>query len=95
MIKVRADATQREAILATTNIFRGNIIDVAPDSLMIEMTGNQGKIDAFLRLLSGYEILELARTGVAGLTRGVDNVVYIDENGTAYKKDGDGNIEYI
>ena len=95
MIKVRADATQREAFLATTNIFRGNIIDVAPDSLMIEMTGNQGKIDAFLRLLSGYEILELARTGVAGLTRGVDNVVYIDENGTAYKKDGDGNIEYI
>ena len=95
MIKVRADAAQREAILATTNIFRGNIIDVAPDSLMIEMTGNQGKIDAFLRLLSGYEILELARTGVAGLTRGVDNVVYIDESGTAYKKDGDGNIEYI
>lgn len=95
MIKVRADATQRESILATTNIFRGSIVDVAPDSLMIEMTGNQGKIDAFLRLLSGYEILELARTGVAGLTRGVDNVVYVDENGAAYRKDADGTMEYI
>ena len=95
MIKVRAGASQRESILATTNIFRGSIIDVAPDSLMIEVTGNQGKIDAFLRLLSGYEILELARTGVAGLTRGVGNVVYIDENGNAYQKDANGEIKYL
>ena len=56
MIKVRCDATQRQGVIAVTNIFRGNIIDVAPESLMIEITGNQGKIDAFLRLLDGYEI---------------------------------------
>ena len=42
-------------------------------------TGSQSKLEAFLNLLSGYEILELARTGIAGLTRGVDRVVYIDE----------------
>ncbi len=79
MIKVRADAAQRQGIIAITNIFRGSIVDVSPESLIIEITGNQGKIDAFLRLLDGFEILELARTGIAGLGRGIDHVIYIDE----------------
>ena len=81
MIKVEANAEQRQGIIAITNIFRGNIIDVAPESLMVEITGNEGKIDAFLRLLSGYRILELARTGIAGLCRGIENVVWIDDEG--------------
>ena len=46
---------------------------------MIEITGNSGKVDAFIRLISGYEILELARTGVAGLGRGTKNVVYVND----------------
>ena len=79
LIKVRAGAEQREGILAIANIFRGNIIDVAPESLIIEITGNQSKLDAFIKLLDGYEILELARTGIAGLGRGIENVVYLDE----------------
>lgn len=85
MIKVRATDKDREGIIAITNIFRGNIVDVAPESLIIEITGNQGKIDAFLRLLDGYEILELARTGIAGLSRGIDKVIYIDEDGKIYR----------
>ena len=79
MIKVRADSAQRENVIALTNIFRGNIIDVSEESLMIEITGNSGKVDAFIRLISGYEILEIARTGVAGLGRGTKNVIYIDD----------------
>ena len=79
LVKVRASAEQRESILAVANIFRGNIIDVAPESLIIEITGNQSKLDAFIKLLDGYEILELARTGIAGLGRGIENVVYLDE----------------
>ena len=79
LIKVRAGAEQREGILAIANIFRGNIIDVAPESLIIEITGNQSKLDAFIKLLDGYEIRELARTGIAGLGRGIENVVYLDE----------------
>lgn len=79
MIKVRADSTQRENVIALANIFRGNIIDVSAESLMIEITGNSGKVDAFIRLISGYEILELARTGVAGLGRGTKNVIYVDD----------------
>ena len=78
MIKVRCSANERQNVIALAGIFRGNIIDVSPESLMIECTGNAGKIDAFLRLLDGYEILELARTGIAGLGRGVENVIRFD-----------------
>ena len=86
LIKVRVDDVKRESVIAITNIFRGNIVDVALASLIIEITGNQGKIDAFLKLLSGYEILELARTGIAGLSRGTDKVVYLDEEGNVIRK---------
>ena len=52
---------------------------MAKESLIIELTGNQAKIEAFISLLDGYEILELARTGIAGLGRGIENVTYIEE----------------
>lgn len=76
LIKVKADVTNRESIISLSNVFRANIIDVSAQGLIIEMTGGQDKIDAFLNLLSGYEILELARTGIAGLRRGTDDIVY-------------------
>ena len=79
LIKVRANAKEREGIIAVANVFRAKIVDVGAESLVIEVTGSQSKLEALLNLLSGYEILELARTGIAGLTRGVDRVVYIDE----------------
>lgn len=79
LIKVRANAKEREGIIAVANVFRAKIVDVGAESLVIEVTGSQSKLEAFLKLLSGYEILELARTGIAGLTRGVERVVYIDE----------------
>ena len=46
--------------------FRAKIVDVSKESLLIELTGNQSKIEAFIDLLNGYEILELARTGITG-----------------------------
>lgn len=79
MVKVRAAAEQRQSVISVADIFRAKIIDVAPESLMIELTGNQQKIDAFISLLDGYEILELARTGIAGLGRGIDKVIFIDD----------------
>ncbi|SDZ78079.1 acetolactate synthase, small subunit [Lachnospiraceae bacterium NK3A20] len=84
MIKVLAKDEERQGIISITNIFRGNIIDVGPESLMIEITGNTGKVDAFLRLLDNYTIVELARTGIAGLGRGLDNVIEIREDGSVY-----------
>ncbi len=78
LIKVRCDASNRQGIISVSDIFRANIIDVGKESLIIELTGDQEKINAFLGLLDGYEVLELARTGIAGLGRGVKNVTYLD-----------------
>ncbi len=74
MLKVKADAAQRAEIVAVADIFRAKIVDVETESLMLEMTGNLSKVEAFLNLMSGYEILELARTGITGLSRGADGV---------------------
>ena len=70
MVQVKANASQRSEIVSLADIFRAKIVDVEPDSLMLEMTGTQSKVDAFLDLISTYEILELARTGITGLARG-------------------------
>jgi acetolactate synthase-1/3 small subunit len=77
MIKVRVAADSRQSVIAMADIFRAKIVDVAADSLTVEITGNQSKIDAFINLLDGYEILELARTGITGLGRGTENVTYL------------------
>ena len=78
MIKVRVAPEQRQSVIAVADIFRAKIIDVGPESLMIELTGNQQKVDAFISMLDGYEILEQARTGIAGLGRGTEHIVYLD-----------------
>ncbi len=79
LVKVLADQAERQSIISVANIFRANIVDVGVDSLMIELTGNQHKLDAFIKLLEGYIIKELVRTGLTGLTRGsYDCTDYID-----------------
>lgn len=78
MIKVRANKAERSEIISVADIFRAKIVDVESNSLIIELTGNQSKLEAFLNLLEGYEILELARTGITGLLRGSKDVTYID-----------------
>ena len=78
MVKIRARDTERQPILNVTEIFHGKIVDVTHDSMVIELTGHQDKLDAFLDLLQGYEILELARTGITGLKRGSDDVIMFD-----------------
>ena len=70
LIKVAAGPEQRQQVMAVTNIFRAKIVDVAEDSLMIELTGNQAKLEAFIGLLKGFEVKELVRTGITGLSRG-------------------------
>ena len=71
MVKVRANASERAEIISLADIFRAKIVDVETESLMLEMTGDQSKVEAFLSLLEGYEVLELARTGITGLSRGI------------------------
>ncbi len=70
LITVGVEPKQRPELVSVVDIFRANIVDVETDSVMIEMTGNQEKINAFIRLLDGYEIKEMVRTGITGLSRG-------------------------
>ena len=79
MVKVRASMEQRQNVIAVVDSFRAKIIDFAPESLMIELTGNQQKVDAFIKLMEEYDILELARTGIAGLGRGTEHIIYLDQ----------------
>ena len=77
MVKVRAEAKDRQGINAICDIFRAKVVDVAKDSMIIELTGDQRKLEAFLELMNDYEILELARTGITGLSRGAEDVRYL------------------
>lgn len=79
LIKIKAESQQRQGVIAVADIFRAKVIDVSPVNLTVELTGNQSKIEAFINLLDGYEILELARTGITGLTRGAEQVTYLDQ----------------
>ncbi len=77
LVKVKADSSQRQAINAIAQIFRATIVDVGKDSLTVMLTGDQSKLDALINLLEDYEILELARTGLTGLSRGADDIRYL------------------
>ncbi len=81
LLKIAANSEDRQEVISVANIFRANIIDVAKESLVIELTGNQSKLEAFINMLDGYEILELARTGLTGLSRGTFDVKVPDETG--------------
>ena len=79
LLKIAANKNDRQEVISIANIFRANIIDVARESLVIELTGNQSKLEAFINMLDGYEILELARTGLTGLSRGTFDVKVPDK----------------
>ena len=70
MLKVSASSGQRSELMQVCDIFRAKIIDVAPSSVNIEMTGNDNKVTAFLNLIEPYGIIEMARTGNLALKRG-------------------------
>ena len=70
MVKLAVTAEQRSEVMQVCDIFRAKIIDVAPGSLNIEMTGNSNKVRAFIDLIEPYGILEMARTGNLALKRG-------------------------
>lgn len=77
LVKVSARPEQRQGLISVADIFRAKIVDVSKDSMVIELTGTQSKLAAFVDLLHDYEILELARTGITGLSRGSEDVRYL------------------
>ena len=74
LIKVDANETQRSQIVSIVDIFRARIIDVAPTSLIIEVTGNTRKVDQLLTMLNGFNVTEIVRTGLSGMRRGLSHV---------------------
>ena len=80
LIKVKATPSTRAEIIQVVDIFRGSIVDVSADSLIIEVTGDEDKIDSFLELLRGFGIREIARTGLIALTRGGVGPLLVDED---------------
>ncbi|CAN5314204.1 acetolactate synthase small subunit [soil metagenome] len=70
LIKVRVDNTTRSQVLEAVTLFRARVVDVATDALVIEITGDSSKIEAFLRILEPYGIKEIAQSGLLAIGRG-------------------------
>ena len=80
LIKVKAPAAVRNDIIQIAQVFRSRIIDISPETITIEMTGEEHKTDAMMEMIKGYGILEVARTGKVALDRGADFINYEDKN---------------
>jgi acetolactate synthase-1/3 small subunit len=75
LIKVNIpDNKSRSDVINCVEVFRGRVVDVSPESLTMEITGTPDKIDAFLNLMKTYGIMELARTGLTALSRGISSI---------------------
>ncbi|MDD7795932.1 MULTISPECIES: acetolactate synthase small subunit [unclassified Clostridium] len=74
LIKVKADATQRAAINEIVRIFRCKVIDISMETLTIELTGDESKVVALIKLMEEYGIKEMVRTGLAALERGEKDI---------------------
>lgn len=74
LVKVACKGAQRAEVVSLANIFHARILDVASESVVIELTGEQSKLSAFISLLGDYDIKALARTGITGLGRGFDDI---------------------
>ncbi|MEJ1155740.1 MULTISPECIES: acetolactate synthase small subunit [Microbacterium] len=70
LVKVRADNTNRSNVLEVVSLFRASVVDYAPEAIVAEVTGDKGKIDAFLRALEPFGIKELAQSGLLAIGRG-------------------------
>ena len=78
LIKVRTTPSTRPEVLQLVEIFRSNVVDVSPDSVIIEVTGDEDKVDSLLRILRPFGVREVMRTGRVGLMRGMSKSLALD-----------------
>ena len=74
LVKIKTNAKNRSEVIEIANVFRANIIDIAPTTVTAEVTGSDQKIEAFLNMLDTYGIEEIARTGMTALERGANKI---------------------
>lgn len=87
LIKVRATSSTRSEIIEIADIFRASIVDVATDSLTIEITGDEDKLDSLLNLLRSFGIKEVARTGSIAMLRGSTSQLRVEEKPLRTRKE--------
>lgn len=92
LIKVSADGQNRPSIMQLAEVFGARIVDVAPESLVIEMVGSEAKIDGLLEVLRPYGVLEMVRTGRVAMARGVGS--RSNGPGPAAIPDAEANVSY-
>jgi acetolactate synthase-1/3 small subunit len=80
LVKVSANSNTRPEIMQLVDIFRAKIVDVAPDSLIVEITGSQDKVDSLTNLLRRFGIKEMVRTGPVAMVRGIAGVSRVDDD---------------
>jgi len=88
LIKVKATSTTRSEIMQIVDIFRANIVDVAADSVTVEVTGDEEKIDSLFNLLRGFGVKELARTGRIAMTRGGVSPLQVEKEPAKTRRKG-------
>lgn len=88
LIKVKATSSTRSEIIEIVDIFRASIVDVAGDSVTIEITGDEDKIDSLLNLLRSFGIKEVARTGSIAMLRGSTGQLRAEEKPSTIRKEG-------
>ncbi|MGN6367870.1 MAG: acetolactate synthase small subunit [Phycisphaerae bacterium] len=81
LVKVSTPAGKRSEVIELASLFRGHVVDVGPNTVMIELSGEEEKVDAFVELIRPYGIKELARTGVIAMPRGSSTVSAPEEEG--------------
>lgn len=74
LVKIKTAAHQRPEIETTCRVYKAKIIDLSPESVIVELTGDPGKIDGFLKIIKPYGIIEMARTGLNSLERGEKSI---------------------
>lgn len=79
LVKIKSDKSNRTALREIVDIYRGKIIDLSKESMIIELTGAPDKLDGFMRMINCYEVVEMCRTGITGIKRGIDDAGCSDD----------------
>ena len=74
LMKVKSDVSNRSEIMQIVDIFRANIVDVASDSIIVEVSGDEEKVDSLVSLMRGFGVAEVMRTGTIAMNRGQNNI---------------------
>ena len=94
MIKVAATHEARSHILELASVFRARVVDVAPESLIIEITGDEDKIDGLLEVLFPYGVLEMVRTGIVAMRRGTKTSSIVRGTNNLPQLTADGDVQH-